>query len=413
MIPTTPTPDPASAPSEPASAAFDTLLGHIQSFITGLFALDPEQAMIRAGLTFLVVIGGALLVWGLRLLLKSLTERVAPEHANDPTKKRVPIGRWTIRVARLAIGVAVFLIVLRVWGFDYDDLREGPLGLVLGVATRVALILFVSFAAIELLNLGITNLFTRIAKRARNARRAAQVRTLAPILSGVVTTVLIVIAAMMTLSEFGVEIGPLIAGAGIIGLAIGFGAQTLVKDFLTGIFLVLEDTVSIGDSIRIGDFSGVVEDMSLRTIKLRDFDGTLHVFPYSEAQVIHNRTKSFGFAVFELQISFLSDIDQALAVTKAVADQIAADEAFKSAIIAPAEILGVDAITDNAVVIKGRLKTLPGDQWRVRREFNKRIKHAFDAEGVLFEHRHFPATPYEIIMPHIAEQRRQEPEGGS
>ncbi|MBN8606280.1 MAG: mechanosensitive ion channel family protein [Caulobacterales bacterium] len=413
MIPTAPTPDPAATPGEPASASFDTLLGHIQSFISGIASLDPEQAMLRAGLTFLVVIGGALLVWGLRLLLKSLTERVAPEHASDPKKKRVPIGRWTIRVARFAIGVAVFLIVLRVWGFDYDDLREGPLGAVLGVATRVALILFISFAAIELLNLGITNLFARIAKRARNARRAAQVRTLAPILGGVVTTVLIVIAAMMTLSEFGVEIGPLIAGAGIIGLAIGFGAQTLVKDFLTGIFLVLEDTVSIGDSIRIGDFSGVVEDMSLRTIKLRDFDGTLHVFPYSEAQVIHNRTKSFGFAVFELQISFLSDIDHALAVTKAVAEQIAADEAFKSAIIAPAEILGVDAITDNAVVIKGRLKTLPGDQWRVRREFNKRIKRAFDSEGVLFEHRHFPATPYEIIMPRIAEEQRQEPDGGS
>jgi len=413
MIPTAPTPDPAATPGEPASASFDTLLGHIQSFISGIASLDPEQAMLRAGLTFLVVIGGALLVWGLRLLLKSLTERVAPGHASDPKKKRVPIGRWTIRVARFAIGVAVFLIVLRVWGFDYDDLREGPLGAVLGVATRVALILFISFAAIELLNLGITNLFARIAKRARNARRAAQVRTLAPILGGVVTTVLIVIAAMMTLSEFGVEIGPLIAGAGIIGLAIGFGAQTLVKDFLTGIFLVLEDTVSIGDSIRIGDFSGVVEDMSLRTIKLRDFDGTLHVFPYSEAQVIHNRTKSFGFAVFELQISFLSDIDHALAVTKAVAEQIAADEAFKSAIIAPAEILGVDAITDNAVVIKGRLKTLPGDQWRVRREFNKRIKRAFDSEGVLFEHRHFPATPYEIIMPRIAEEQRQEPDGGS
>jgi small-conductance mechanosensitive channel len=382
MIPATPTPEPAATPGEPASASFDTLLGHIQSFISGIISLDPEQAMIRAGLTFLVVIGGALLVWGLRLLLKSLTERVAPDHASDPNKKRVPIGRWTIRVARFAIGVTVFLIVLRVWGFDYDDLREGPLGAVLGVATRVALILFVSFAAIELLNLGITNLFTRIAKRARNARRAAQVRTLAPILSGVVTTVLIVIAAMMTLSEFGVEIGPLIAGAGIIGLAIGFGAQTLVKDFLTGIFMVLEDTVSIGDVIKIGEFGGVVEDMSLRTIKLRDFNGTLHVFPYSEAQVIHNSTKSFSFAVFEITVEQDVDVVKAIDVLRAVGEGLRADEDFKSGILEAPDISGIDRIVDGNIVLKGRIKTLPGKQWAVQRAYLMRILKAFDEAGI-------------------------------
>jgi len=180
----------------------------------------------------------------------------------------------------------------------------------------------------------------------------------------------------------------------------------LVKDFLTGIFLVLEDTVSIGDVIKIGEFGGVVEEMSLRTIKLRDFNGTLHVFPYSEAQVIHNRTKNFGYAVFELQVSYLSDIDKAIAVARETAETLAKDEKYEPLILAPAEVLGVDAITDNAVMIKGRIKTRPGDQWRVRREFNRRIKYAFDAAGVLFEHRHAPTVPFDEVEDEIAAANR-------
>lgn len=381
-LPTTPPTTEPSAPAAPASAAVDTLIGHVQSFFEGLVALDPEQAMIRAGLTFLTILGGALLVWGLRTLLKALTERVAPEHAADPNKKRVPIGRWTIRIARFAIGVAVLLAILRIWGFDYADLREGPLGAFLGVATRVALILFVSFAAIELLNLGINNVFARIAKRARNARRAAQVRTLAPILGGVVTTLFITIAAMMTLSEFGVEVGPLIAGAGIVGLAVGFGAQTLVKDFLTGIFLVLEDTVSIGDVIKIGEFGGVVEEMSLRTIKLRDFNGTLHVFPYSEAQIIHNQTKSFSYAVFELIVEQDADLAKAIETMREVGEGLRADEDFNSVILEAPDISGIDRLVDSNIVLKGRIKTLPGKQWGVQRAYLMRILKAFDAAGI-------------------------------
>lgn len=381
-LPSTPTTEPA-APSAPASTTVDTLIAHAQDFLSGLFALDPEQALIRAGLTVLTILGGALLVWGLRTLLKALTERVAPEHAADPNKKRVPIGRWTIRIARFAIGVAVVLAVLRIWGFDYADLREGPLGAFLGVATRVALILFISFAAIEVLNLAITNIFARIAKRARNARRAAQVRTLAPLLSGIVTTLFVLIAAMMTLSEFGVEIGPLIAGAGIVGLAVGFGAQTLVKDFLTGIFLIVEDTVSIGDIIGIGEFGGVVEDMSLRTIKLRDFDGTLHVFPYSEAQVIHNRTKSFSFAVFDLSVDYSADIPRAIEVMKKTGAELRADPDFAPLIIDDIEVVGVDQLADSAVMLKARIKTHPAKQWSVKREYLQRVKAAFDEAGVV------------------------------
>jgi small conductance mechanosensitive channel len=373
---------PSAAPSSPA-LDLDSLFAGIESFVTGALSLDPEQAAIRGGLTLLVGIGAMLLIWGLRVLYKALTEWIAPEHAENLGKKQMPLGRWALRIARVAIVVAALLTVLRLWGLDIDDLRQGPLGEALAAATRIAFILVIAFAALELAQLAITRMFARIAARARNPRRAAQVRTLAPLVTGIVTTTLIIMAAMMALSEVGVEIGPLIAGAGIIGLAIGFGAQTLVKDFLTGIFLILEDIVSVGDTVMIQDFGGVVEEMSLRTIKLRDFDGTLHVFPYSEAQVIHNRTKGFSFAVFELSVDHGTDLARALDLMRDTAEGLRTDPAFAEAHIDSPEISGVERFTETGILLKGRVRTSPGKQWVVRREFLWRIKAAFDEAGIV------------------------------
>lgn len=394
---------PAAPPAEPAIPNFsiDPIFDQVEDFVRGVLTLDPEQAAIRGGLSLLVVIGAALLIWGLRVVLHALTERVAPVEEGAPPKKRLQIGRWSLRIARWAIFITAIVTILRVWGFDFTDLKQGPLGAAFSIGARIAFILVIALAAIELTQLGITRVFSRISKRARNPRRAAQVRTLAPLLSGVVTTTLIVVAAMMTLSEFGVEIGPLIAGAGIVGLAVGFGAQTLVKDFLTGIFLILEDIVSVGDIIGIGEFGGVVEEMSLRTIKLRDFDGTLHVFPYSEAQVIHNRSKGFGFAVFDLSIDYGSDIPKALEVMRATGEQLRFDPEVSPLILEPIEIVGVDALADSAIMLKARIKTAPGKQWTVRREYLKRIKSAFDDAGVEIPYPHMKLVPPDAsLSPH-------------
>lgn len=365
---------PTPPPSEPTVSFADQL----QTFIAGLMSLDPEQAAIRGGLTVLVVLGGALMMWGLRLLLKTVADRFAPTEPGDTPRKRDTIGLWTLRIARVAVFIAALLVVLRVWGFDLEQLTKGPVGAVLGTAGRIALIIVLSLAAIEVSQLAIRQVFSRVATRAKNIRRASQLRTLAPVLTGVTTTTFVLVGTMMALSEVGVEIGPLLAGAGIVGLAVGFGAQTIVKDFLTGIFLIVEDAVSVGDTVRIGDFSGKVEEMSIRTIKLRDFDGTLHIFPYSEAQVIHNSTKSFSYAVFELAISYASDVNEALDLMKKTGDQMRSEEAFAGLISAPIEIAGVDRFTDTRVMLKARIKTAPGKQWTVTREFLRRIKRAFD-----------------------------------
>jgi small-conductance mechanosensitive channel len=380
---------PTPPPSEPTVSFAD----QVQTFIAGLMSLDPEQAAIRGGLTVLVLIGGALMMWGLRLLLKTVADRFAPAEPGDAPRKRGTIGLWTLRIARVAVFIAALLVVLRVWGFDLEQLTKGPVGAVLGTAGRIALIIVLSLAAIEVSQLAIRQVFSRVATRARNMRRASQLRTLAPVLTGVTTTTFVLVGTMMALSEVGVEIGPLLAGAGIVGLAVGFGAQTIVKDFLTGIFLIIEDAVSVGDIVKIGEFGGVIEEMSIRTVKLRDFDGTLHIFPYSEAQVISNLTKGFSFAVFDLSIDYNSDIPKALDAMKRVGEEMLRDPEFAGLIIEDIEVVGVDQLADSAIMLKARMKTAPAKQWTVRREYLKRIKAAFDDVGVEIPYPHLKLVP--------------------
>jgi small-conductance mechanosensitive channel len=374
-----------SAPAPAADYSFNTLAQQVESFVSGVFSLDPQQALLRAGLTFLVLIGSILVVWGLHIILKALIERIAPKDDDAaPKRRRLDIGRWTMRVARLAIFIGAIVLILRLWGFDFASLRGSPIYAIFSVFGRIAIILVLALATIELGQLGINRAFDRIAQRAQAPRRAAQIRTLGPVLSGLATTIVVILAAMMALSEVGVEIGPLLAGAGIVGLAIGFGAQTIVKDFLTGLFLIMEDSVSVGDVVKIGEFSGSVESMSLRTIKLRDFNGTLHIFPYSEAQVIHNQTKDFSFAVFEFPLDHNNDIARALELMKQTGDELRAEESFAGLIVSPIEIAGVDKVSEAGVVLKGRIRTAPGKQWSVQREYLRRIRLAFGKADIQF-----------------------------
>lgn len=370
-------------PAPPADYSFSTFAQQIEDFVRGVLTLDPQQALLRAGLSLLVLIGAAIIIWGLHIILKSLTERIAPK-GEGVAKPRLNIGRWTMRVARFAIFIAAIVVILRLWGFDFSDLRDSPIYAIFSVLGRIAIILVLALAAIELGQLGINRVFDRVAMRARNPRRAAQIRTLGPLLSGLATTIIVVLAAMMALSEVGVEIGPLLAGAGIVGLAVGFGAQTIVKDFLTGLFLIMEDSVSVGDVVQIGEFSGAVESMSLRTIKLRDFSGTLHIFPYSEAQVLHNKTKDFSFAVFDFPLDHNADIARAFELMKEIGDEIRAEPALSGLIVSPIEIAGVDRVSEAGVLVKARIRTAPGKQWTVQREYLRRIRLAFDREAIDF-----------------------------
>lgn len=366
--------------------------------LIGLTKLDPAQAALRGGLTILVFIGAALVIWGLHVALNALTERLFPTPTDGTEKKKTPrhdrIGRLSLGIARFSVLVAALLITLRVWGLDLGVLAQGPVGAALSVVAHIVLIVVLALVAMEVSQLAITQVFARIALRARTPRRASQLRTLAPLLAGVVSTALVVLAVMMSLSQVGVQIGPLLAGAGIVGVAVGFGAQTLVKDFLTGIFLIIEDTVSIGDAVKIGDVGGTVEEMSLRTIKLRDFDGTLHVFPYSEAQVIHNQSKNFSYYVLELMIAKSADISRAMDAMRAAGEAVQHDETLGGLVLAPLEIAGVDKLTDAGISIKARIKSLPGMQYKVGRDLLRRIKIAFDEAKI-----ETPTSAVKLLVP--------------
>lgn len=349
-----------------------------------LTALDGLALAINGGLSILFVAMAALASYAFARLAHIGSRKLLARIAPDANNVRAP--KIIIWLGQTALWGAALVFVLGVWGLDLLAYRSGP---VLTGALRVLFVLIVAAAIWEFSIIAIHAVFRTAVSKADAPRRAAQLRSLEPMTRGAVRTVVAVFAGMLIVSQLGVEIGPLLAGAGVIGIAIGFGAQTLVKDYLTGFSLIFEDIVSVGDVVRIGDSGGLVETMTLRTIRLRDFDGTLHVIPYSEAQIVHNLTKAFSYYVFDLPISYDSDIDKALTLMRTVGAEMWRDPQYRDAIIEPIEVVGVDKLADSGVVLKARIKTQPIQQWNIGREYNRRIKLAFDKAGI------------EIPVPHL------------
>jgi small conductance mechanosensitive channel len=205
------------------------------------------------------------------------------------------------------------------------------------------------------------------------------------------------IALLMILSEFGLNIAPVLTTAGIAGLALGFGAQTLVRDIISGFFLILEDQVRVGDVAAINGTAGLVETINLRTIVLRDLEGAVHVFPNGAINTLSNRTKDFSYYVIDVSISYYENLDQVVAVLREVGAGLQADAAFGPWILAPIEVLGVDDFTDWAVRIKTRIKTVPLKQWDVGRELRRRILQAFRQHGFL--------VPFPVPQTAVAPER--------
>jgi small-conductance mechanosensitive channel len=209
-----------------------------------------------------------------------------------------------------------------------------------------------------------------------------RIHTLGSLLAKAGVTTIWVIAGMIVLKEIGIDIGPLLAGAGVIGLAIGFGSQNLVRDIVSGFFIILENQVGVGDVAAINGTGGLVESIGLRTIILRDSSGTVHVFPNGTITTLSNMTKDWSAAVFDIGVSYGEDTDEVVEVMRAVSGSLEADDAFKDRILEPMEIMGVDAFADSAVIIKARLKTKPIQQWSVGREYRRRLKKAFEEKGI-------------------------------
>ena len=188
--------------------------------------------------------------------------------------------------------------------------------------------------------------------------------------------------AVICLSQLGFDVRPILAGAGIVGLAVGFGAQYLVRDVISGFFLVLEDQVRVGDVAVVNGTGGLVEDVTFRTIVLRDLAGTVHVFPNGTVTTLANMTKDWSGYVLDVEVAYREDPDRVVAIMRRVAEELRQDETHRPLILEPIEVFGVDAFKESSMVIKARLKTLPIQQWTVGREYRRRLVQAFAAEGI-------------------------------
>lgn len=283
-------------------------------------------------------------------------------------------------VVRATVWFVAVVAVAEAWGADAVGWLTSDAGRsVIGALVQILIVAVMAVALLELASAAIE----RYMRRSQDSgNQSARMLTLLPLLRNVLRITIAILATLIVLSEIGIDIGPLLAGAGVAGLAIGFGAQKLVQDVINGMFLIIEDTVAVGDVVRVAGHIGVCQAITIRTITLRDLSGTVHTVPFSEVSTVENLTKDFSFAVMDVGVAYREDTDEVIDILRSIDEEMRGEEEFASLMIEPLEVLGVDEFADSAVIIKVRIKTVPIKQWQVKREFNRRMKKAFDAAGV-------------------------------
>lgn len=265
----------------------------------------------------------------------------------------------------------------------------------MGMPLRIALILILTLVALRLVHRGIPRMRELIeAKQGANGG-GQRLRTLSQVIRYVLTVTITVVAGILILSEIGISVAPILGAAGVVGIALGFGAQSLVKDYFTGFFLLLENQIRVGDVVEAGGKSGLVEEVTLRYLRLRDYSGNVHYIPNGSITIVTNMSMGFAFAVMDIGVAYRENTDRVVGVLRSVGQTLRAEEGFTGKILDDLEIAGVDSLADSAVIIRCRFQVAPLEQWNVRREFLRRVKQAFDAEGIEipFPHRKLIVAP--------------------
>jgi small conductance mechanosensitive channel len=293
----------------------------------------------------------------------------------------LPIARG---VSSIVIWFVALVALIDVWGFDSFAWFESADGrAMLGKIFSIAFVLISAVVAWEFVSAIIETYLVGAVRDGTPVERSQRVRTLLPLLRNAFTIFLIVVVVLTVLSELGINIAPLLAGAGVVGIAIGFGAQTLVKDIITGMFILFENTIAVGDVVDVGGgHSGLVEHFSLRTLKVRDGTGGLHTVPFSSVTTVNNMSKDFSSYVFNIKVDYGQDTDRIVQLMKDLGKEMQDDPAYAKLILAPLEVFGVDSFGAETLVIQASFKTKPLQQWSVAREFNRRLKKKFDELGI-------------------------------
>jgi small conductance mechanosensitive channel len=254
---------------------------------------------------------------------------------------------------------------------------------------RVIAILFAAVIASKIASRFVRILRTRIVEVTRWRRGEEttfelekRTATIGGIIRKTVGVIIWAVALVMALREIGFDIAPILAGAGVAGLAIGFGAQNLVRDVITGLFMLIENQIRVNDVAIINGTGGLVEEINLRTTVLRGVDGTVHIFPNGAITTLSNMTREFSYYVFDVGVGYNEDTDHVIEILKAISEGMRQEPEYRTLILEPLDVLGVDRFGESAVIIKVRIKTLPSKQWTVGREMNRRIKKRFTEEGI-------------------------------
>jgi small-conductance mechanosensitive channel len=354
--------------------------------VSALQISDGYGYLLRFTATTIAVLGAAKLaeLAAERLLARVL--RVEPDLTGRYPGLEGRVNRYTPVLRTLvhaAIWATAVVVLLELWGLGaFAWFQHGRLGA--RVVAALASVLFTLVLALlvwESINSAINRHLEKLSRDAE-AARTARVRTLLPMLRTALLIVMIIVVALIVLNELGVNIAPLLAGAGVIGIAIGFGSQKLVQDLINGVFLLAEDAIAVGDVVHVAGQGGVVEALSIRSIRLRSLDGTVHIVPFSAVTTVSNMTKDFAFAVFDIGVAYGEDTDRVVEVLRALGAEMRAEPRWANVIREPLEVMGVDRFLDSAVVIRCRFRTNPGSQWAVSREFNRRYKKRFDEVGI-------------------------------
>lgn len=264
----------------------------------------------------------------------------------------------------------------------------------LQVILHIVLILALAWFAKRLTERAIRMLKTYLGSQAEdNPEEVKRIETLGQVFHYAASVAIVVVAGMLLLGELGISIGPLLATAGVVGMAIGFGAQHLIRDYFTGFFLLLENQVRQGDVVTVADKGGLVEEVTLRYIKLRDYDGNVHFVPNGSITTVTNMSRGFAFSVIDVGVAYRENIDEVIEVMKQVGTDLRQDPVFASKILEDIEMAGVDKLDDSAVVIRCRFKVPPLEQWGVRREYLRRLKLTFDERGIEIPYPHITVYP--------------------
>lgn len=355
----------------------------------GVYIVHIENGLLaglRTTLVSIVVVVAAVLINTVARHVSRRGFAVSPElRARFPTlearaNRYLPAITFLISLVVYLFGA---LALLQAWGVDAFAWMGSSTGSrVTGSATTIAIVVVAAIVVWELFSAAIERYLLGLARSGAAAGRIARLRTLLPFVRTTVMVTIVTIVALIVLAELGINIVPLLAGASIIGVAIAFGSQALVKDVITGLFILIEDTFSVGDIIDVGKGSGIVERISIRTIRLRDTAGNLQTIPFSEITIVRNMTRDFAYVVCDAGVLYREDPDQVIRVMREVGAELVADPVWAPVILEPLDIWGLDRFTDTAMVIRARLKVAPTKQWGVGREFNRRLKKAFDRHGI-------------------------------